>query len=126
MKCERIMKWNDDVSRNQPTPGLAPVNACVTQRSPGNMDSSFLDELKCPLTLEWLEDPVAAPCCGRMFSRASLRAHMDRSSVCPLCRSVFVCVNGCHSAFSLVLQLPAVTSVSVAASERTPRLGECA
>lgn len=48
--------------------------------------SSFVNELQCPITLDWLEDPVCVPCCGRAFSRAALVSHMSTSYVCPMCR----------------------------------------
>lgn len=48
------------------------------------------DDLMCPITLTLLEDPIVAPCCGRGFSRESLKAcfnnvpEEDRS--CPSCK----------------------------------------
>ena len=54
------------------------------------MNASFLEELKCPLTLEWLEDPVSSPCCGRLFSRAALQDHARISNVCPICRGLLL------------------------------------
>lgn len=45
------------------------------------------DELICPLTYEWMDDPVTVPCCGVTFDRASLRLHFFHNArVCPSCK----------------------------------------
>eukprot|EP00005_Dracoamoeba_jomungandri_P009992 CAMPEP_0174262924 /NCGR_PEP_ID=MMETSP0439-20130205/16189_1 /TAXON_ID=0 /ORGANISM="Stereomyxa ramosa, Strain Chinc5" /LENGTH=1530 /DNA_ID=CAMNT_0015347969 /DNA_START=34 /DNA_END=4626 /DNA_ORIENTATION=- len=44
------------------------------------------DRLTCPISLELLEDPISTPCCGQTFSRDSLRVHLARVAVCPMCR----------------------------------------
>jgi hypothetical protein len=44
------------------------------------------NDLTCPLSLDFLEDPVTVPCCGRSFSRRELKSHLDTNETCPLCR----------------------------------------
>lgn len=44
-------------------------------------------DLQCPLSLDFLDDPVTVPCCGRSFSREQLRSHLRVSALCPLCRA---------------------------------------
>jgi len=48
---------------------------------------SIKAELQCPISLDWLEDPICAPCCSRAFSRTSLISHMSiENTICPWCR----------------------------------------
>ena len=42
-------------------------------------------ELECPITMEILEDPVTAPCCGRTFSRQALQTWTSSVPRCPMC-----------------------------------------
>jgi len=49
--------------------------------------SNILDHLICPITHDWLEDPISVPCCGRVFSRQSLSQSYSLSTTCPICRS---------------------------------------
>jgi hypothetical protein len=50
-------------------------------------------DLTCPISLELLDDPICSPCCGRAFSRASLRSHFQTSSDCPICRAPLIDFN---------------------------------
>jgi ankyrin repeat protein len=47
-----------------------------------------LEDLMDPITLDWLEDPISLPCCGRAISRESLKTLQSEllSDLCPLCR----------------------------------------
>jgi uncharacterized protein len=46
-----------------------------------------MDDLKCPITKDFLVDPVTVPCCGKAFSRASLRECLaSNDTTCPACR----------------------------------------
>lgn len=47
-----------------------------------------LEDLMDPITLDWLEDPISLPCCGRAISRESLKVLQAEllSALCPLCR----------------------------------------
>jgi len=51
------------------------------------MDPSIVEELQCPITLTWLENPISLPCCGRAICRDPMIQHLNRSSNCPLCRT---------------------------------------
>ncbi len=44
-------------------------------------------DLRCPITWDYLEDPVTVPCCGRSFSRAALRQVWEQQipAQCPMC-----------------------------------------
>ncbi len=45
------------------------------------------EELLCPITKDWLEDPITLPCCGRSFSRQSIIDSFSYGeSSCPMCR----------------------------------------
>ena len=46
-----------------------------------------MSSLKCPITLEFLEDPVNTPCCGRAISREAFASSLDHNPSCPLCRT---------------------------------------
>ena len=63
-------------------------SALATPATPAMSASleSVQNELMCPLSLDFLEDPVTVPCCGRAFSRAELKTHLSVSSHCPFCR----------------------------------------
>lgn len=50
-------------------------------------------ELECPITMEVLEDPVTAPCCGRTFSREALHTWWTSSPRCPMCNGNLSKVN---------------------------------
>lgn len=45
------------------------------------------NDLMCPITLSWLEDPVTVPCCGQSFSRQSILDHLTYTPNCPLCKA---------------------------------------
>jgi len=47
-----------------------------------------LEDLMDPITLDWLEDPISLPCCGRAISRESLKVLQAEllSALCPLCK----------------------------------------
>lgn len=42
--------------------------------------------LICPISQDWLEDPISTPCCGQTFSRLSLSDWLNQSQNCPMCR----------------------------------------
>jgi ankyrin repeat protein/uncharacterized protein YegL len=46
---------------------------------------NILVDLRCPITQDWLVDPICPPCCNRAFSRASLSQWLLQSSICPAC-----------------------------------------
>jgi ankyrin repeat protein/uncharacterized protein YegL len=51
-------------------------------------NANIISELTCPLTLDFFEDPVTVPCCGKAFTRDALITHMNSSvnmDQCPLC-----------------------------------------
>lgn len=45
------------------------------------------NELMCPITMDYLEDPISLPCCGRGISRMSLVACLEENQHCPLCKA---------------------------------------
>ena len=45
-----------------------------------------VEDLMDPFTLDWLEDPVTLPCCGRAVSRDSLKHWQENSNYCPCCK----------------------------------------
>ena len=45
-----------------------------------------MSDLTCPYTLDWLEDPVTLPCCGRTVSRTPLLVSLNITQQCSLCR----------------------------------------
>lgn len=45
------------------------------------------ENLLCPLSLDWLEDPITLPCCGNAVSKPELLKLFDYKQVCPLCRA---------------------------------------
>ena len=49
--------------------------------------ASMQEELRCPITLEMLEDPVMCTACQQSFSRHAVRQHMQVSRRCPVCRA---------------------------------------
>lgn len=49
--------------------------------------SSHFSELMDPISLDWLEDPIALPCCGRAISRETILQHVRSNNTCPMCRS---------------------------------------
>jgi hypothetical protein len=49
-------------------------------------------DLRCPITMDWLDDPVTVPCCGKAMSRAALMQWMESQQgyngpQCPCCQS---------------------------------------
>ena len=45
------------------------------------------EELVCPISKDWLDDPITVPCCCRSFSRQSLIHSFDHNGeTCPWCR----------------------------------------
>ena len=51
-------------------------------------------DLICPLTLDWLEDPITLPCCGRSISRVPFVIWQNNSNLCPLCKQALGTFNG--------------------------------
>ena len=50
--------------------------------------SNMLNDLTCPISLEFFDDPVSVPCCGKAFSRQTLIEHIntvDYDIKCPSC-----------------------------------------
>ena len=45
-----------------------------------------MEDFLCPVSLEWFVEPVIVPCCGRSFSRKSIRDCLAEDSRCPICR----------------------------------------
>lgn len=43
------------------------------------------NDLMCPITLDWLDDPIVLGCCGKAISRKPLLDHLDNSNLCPCC-----------------------------------------
>jgi len=43
------------------------------------------DDLMCPITMDWLEDPITLPCCGRAISREPMVQWKQNSDNCPAC-----------------------------------------
>lgn len=50
-----------------------------------NQFEGKLEDLKCPLTLDLLEDPIATPCCGKCISRQPFIDCHNLHRKCPLC-----------------------------------------
>ncbi|OHT10611.1 hypothetical protein TRFO_20016 [Tritrichomonas foetus] len=46
----------------------------------------ILDNLRCPITYDIIEDPVQVPCCGKSVSRNGLKQALNFRRECPLCR----------------------------------------
>ena len=44
-----------------------------------------IEDLRCPITHELIEDPINLPCCGRAISRLPLAEWKTHGSQCPLC-----------------------------------------
>lgn len=45
-----------------------------------------IEELRCPITKDFLEDPINLPCCGRAISRQAMIECKQNFSTCPLCK----------------------------------------
>lgn len=43
--------------------------------------------LICPISQDWLEDPIITSCCGQAFSRLSLMDWFKQEQNCPICRA---------------------------------------
>lgn len=54
-----------------------------------NIQNMVVD-LRCPITLDWLEDPICVPCCGKAFSRSSLAQWVRSARTCPACSQTLV------------------------------------
>lgn len=51
------------------------------------MQETLENELYCPISATWLEEPISVPCCGRSFSRESLTSCFGHNGkTCPMCR----------------------------------------
>lgn len=50
------------------------------------MSNIPINELICPITMDWLEDPINLPCCGRTVSRNAMILCHESNKNCPLCR----------------------------------------
>lgn len=43
-----------------------------------NIDDDMADcDLMCPILLDWLEDPIIMPCCGKAVSKIPLHSCME-------------------------------------------------
>jgi ankyrin repeat protein/Mg-chelatase subunit ChlD len=51
------------------------------------MEDQIPNNLMCPISRDWLEDPVTLPCCGRAYSRQSIVQWLNSSGNCPSCRA---------------------------------------
>lgn len=50
-----------------------------------SLPHNLVQDLLCPITMTWLEDPVCVQCCQKAFSREALRTALQHSDRCPLC-----------------------------------------
>jgi ankyrin repeat protein len=50
------------------------------------MNSSH-QSLTCPISYDWLVDPIIPPCCGQAISRQPLVEWFSRAKTCPVCRT---------------------------------------
>lgn len=62
-----------------------------------------MEDLICPITLEYLELPISLPCCGRAISKLPLVQHLENSDSCPLCRSDLSNFDAVHAPISVNL-----------------------
>lgn len=53
-----------------------------------NKMDKIMNDLTDPITMDLLDDPISAPCCGRAFSRQSLKTWLStcHDNVCPCCK----------------------------------------
>jgi len=63
----------------------------------------FHNDLRCPITLEFFEDPISVPCCGKAFSRAALVRSFERRRVCPSCNGDLQHFDAAHAPKNVVL-----------------------
>lgn len=61
------------------------------------MNNSYYENLKydltCPISLDWMKDPIQVPCCGQFFSREHLLGYLkfvplNLDSNCPICNKM--------------------------------------
>ena len=45
------------------------------------------EDLTCPITHDYLQDPILLPCCGKMVSRNPLLDWFQKKMICPLCNA---------------------------------------
>ena len=45
-----------------------------------------MEDLLCPITLEYLETPITLPCCGKAVSKLPFLQHYEYNKNCPMCR----------------------------------------
>lgn len=43
-------------------------------------------DLICPITLDFFEDPITVPCCGKCFSRNAIVTYIEQNPACPWCQ----------------------------------------
>jgi uncharacterized protein len=63
----------------------------------------FHNDLRCPITLDYFDDPVSVPCCGKAFSRAALLQSFERRRVCPSCNGDLQAFDATHAPKNVVL-----------------------
>lgn len=63
-----------------------------------------MSDLECPLTLDWLENPITLPCCGKCVSRAPMITHLTYQNICPLCRASLESFDASAAATSVNIQ----------------------
>jgi uncharacterized protein len=44
-------------------------------------------DLKCPVTLDFFEEPIRVPCCKRFFSKVGLVGSLEQNQLCPHCKA---------------------------------------
>jgi len=53
------------------------------------MTTSFIDYLKCPISLDLMNEPVIVSCCNQTIDKLSLDEWLAVSNFCPCCRKDF-------------------------------------
>jgi len=72
------------------------------------------NELMCPISMDWLQDPVILPCCGRAISRQSILSNLPHSNSCPFCKS--------HLTEAAINQLPKCINLAYLVEEAQKEL----
>lgn len=59
-----------------------------SKSSESKSSESINNDLMCPITMDWLEDPITLQCCENTFSRQSILDHINSriNATCPKCR----------------------------------------
>lgn len=83
---------------------------------------SHIDDLTCPITLEYLEAPISLPCCGRAVSKLPLIQCLENSTSCPLCRQDLSAFDAPNAPVSVNLSymIEKIKNESIIKSENPP------